>query len=310
MKLFYINGQKVKSLSTYPFDLEKDIQKLVENNLEELFKLEFVKSEFSIKKFRIDTLSYNPETQSFVIIEYKRDKNFSVIDQGYTYLSIMLNNKADFILEYNESKNSFLKREDVDWSQSRVIFVSTGYTDFQKQSVNFKDVPFELWEIKRFENDILGLVQHKNSSDESISIVSGNPENIVSEVSKEVKVWDESYHLNSSKSRPEWVNELYFELKERILNLGEVEMQPNARYISFKRIKTFVDIVFHNGGLYTIINMKEGTLNDPNKLMGIYGDRLHWGSGDYNTTINKETDLDYMMYLIKQSYEYQKQLMQ
>lgn len=32
-----------------------------------------------------------------MIIEYKRDKNFSVIDQGYAYLSLMLNNKADFI---------------------------------------------------------------------------------------------------------------------------------------------------------------------------------------------------------------------
>ncbi|HHT21871.1 MAG TPA: hypothetical protein GXZ87_00960 [Bacteroidales bacterium] len=306
MKLFSINGQKLKSLSTNPFGLEKEIQKLIEDNLKELFNLEFVKSEFSIKNFRIDTLAYNPETQSFVVIEYKKDRNFSVIDQGYTYLSIMLNNKSDFILEYNETKNDLLKREDVDWSQSRVIFVSTNYTEYQKQSVNFKDVPFELWEIKRFENDILGMIQHKNNSDESITITTNNPENIVSKVSTEIKVWNEEYHLNSSRSRPEWVNELYFELRDRILGLGEIELRPNARFVSFRYKEPIVDIVFHNGGLYTILNMKEGTLNDPNNLMKTYDGKSHWGSGDYYITIDRNTDLDYMMFLIKQSYENQK----
>ena len=36
----------------------------------------------------------------------------------------MLNNKSDFILEYIESRDKSLKKENVDWSQSRVIFVS------------------------------------------------------------------------------------------------------------------------------------------------------------------------------------------
>ena len=117
MKLFSISDQKIKSLSTKPFELEKEIQKLVEDNLEEIFNLEFVKSEFSIKRFRIDTLAYNIESRSFVIIEYKKDKNFSVIDQGYTYMSIMLNNKADFILEYNETKNGSLNVKPVGWKE-------------------------------------------------------------------------------------------------------------------------------------------------------------------------------------------------
>lgn len=61
------------------------------------------------------------KNKAFVIIEYKQDKNFSVVDQGYAYLSAMLNNKADFILEYNEARNEPLKRSSVDWSQSRII---------------------------------------------------------------------------------------------------------------------------------------------------------------------------------------------
>ena len=40
-----------------------------------------VKSEFAIKNFRIDTLAFDSKSKSFVIIEYKKDKNFSIIDQ-------------------------------------------------------------------------------------------------------------------------------------------------------------------------------------------------------------------------------------
>ena len=95
-----------------------------------IFDFEYVKSEFSIGKFRLDTLAYDKETNSFIIIEYKKDKNFSVIDQGYAYLSLMLNNKADFILEYNESQKNTLKRTDIDWSQSKVIFISQSFTTY------------------------------------------------------------------------------------------------------------------------------------------------------------------------------------
>ena len=71
----------------------------------------------------------------------------------------MLNNKSDFILEYIESMNKSLKKENIDWSQSNVIFVSKSFTEYQRKSVNFKDVPFELWEIQKFSNKTLSLSQ-------------------------------------------------------------------------------------------------------------------------------------------------------
>ena len=114
-----------------------------------------VKSEFSLNGLRIDTLAYDNENNNFVIIEYKRDKNFSVIDQGYAYLSLMLNNKADFILEYNENCNKNLKRNDVDWSQSKVIFISPFFSKYQQQAINFNDLPMELWEISKYENNLI-----------------------------------------------------------------------------------------------------------------------------------------------------------
>jgi RecB family endonuclease NucS len=61
--------------------------------------LTLVRSEFAIKSRRIDTLAFDETSKAFIIIEYKRDKNISVIDQGFTYLGLMLENKADFIVE-------------------------------------------------------------------------------------------------------------------------------------------------------------------------------------------------------------------
>lgn len=95
MKLFTLKDKKLKGVSTIPFKLEKEIQDIVENNLKELFELKFVKSEFTIKNFRVDTLGYDEENHSFVVIEYKKERNYSVIDQGYTYMSLMLNFDPD-----------------------------------------------------------------------------------------------------------------------------------------------------------------------------------------------------------------------
>ena len=82
-----------------------------------------------------------------------------------------MNNKSDFVLEFNENLEDTLKRDQVDWSQSRIIFVSTSFSSYQKTSINFKDVPFELWEISRFSNDTVSLNQMSSTSKESIKSV-------------------------------------------------------------------------------------------------------------------------------------------
>lgn len=144
MQLYQQQKGTLRSLKEKPFKLEKDIQKLFETNLEQITGFKFVKTEFSLKNVRFDTLAFDEESKSFVIIEYKRDRNYSVVDQGVSYLNLMLEYKADFIVEYNESCSKNLKRDDVDWSQSKVIFVAPSFTSFQKQSSNFKDLPIEL----------------------------------------------------------------------------------------------------------------------------------------------------------------------
>jgi hypothetical protein len=56
------------------FPLEREIQGLTETNLQELFDLIPVKSEFELHGLRIDTLAFDKESSAFVIIEYKKDR--------------------------------------------------------------------------------------------------------------------------------------------------------------------------------------------------------------------------------------------
>ena len=187
MDLYSIKGNKLKNVELNSFKKEREIQDIVENNTETLFGVDFVSSEFTIEEFRIDTLCFDNETKSFVIIEYKKGSSYSVIDQGYSYLSKMLNNKDSFVLEYCRKKNVSVDVE-IDWSQSRIIFVSPSFNSYQKNSVNFQDIPFELWEIKRFDNNTIVLNQHLSKSNQRIKNIIGGNDTIIDQVNKEVKV--------------------------------------------------------------------------------------------------------------------------
>jgi len=298
MNLYQANKSQLHTLKEKPFKLEREIQNLFEQNLSLLTGLEFVKSEFSIKGKRIDTLAYDNQSNAFIIIEYKRDKNVSVVDQGFTYLSLMLENKADFVLTYNETLNKNLHSGKVDWSQTRVVFVSPSFTENQRLATNFKDIAIELWEIKRFENDIISINPIKKTrSAESIKPVTQQNEKIKS-VTSEIKVYTEEDHLNGASDE---MVELYESYKNAILNLfDEVEIVPKKLYIAFKKDKNISDIVLLKKGLKIFINLKKGQLDDPKGLTKDVSETGHWGNGDYELIVSNTDNLEYVMSLIKQ----------
>jgi hypothetical protein len=235
MEVFNIKNNKVEVVELNPFKLEKDIQEVIEKNTESFFGLEFVRSEFPIGEFRIDTLCFDNETNSFVLIEYKKGSSYSVIDQGYSYLSLMLNNKSEFIIEYNERLNKTLKRDDVDWTQSRILFISQSFSSYQRNSVNFKNLPFELWEIKRFNNDTIVLNKHNSTSKESIDTISNvESSTLIESVSKEIQVVDEEFHTNKLDSE---TLEKWNDFKERILKVDNVSIRVIKPYIVCRQRK-------------------------------------------------------------------------
>ncbi|EOR10252.1 DUF5655 domain-containing protein [Acinetobacter genomosp. 15BJ] len=300
MQIYQSHGQKLVELIEQPFRLEKEIQTIFEKNLDEFTGLEFIKSEFTIKSNRIDTLAFDPESKAFVIIEYKRERNFSVIDQGVSYLNLMLEYKADFIVEYNESQAKNLKRQDVDWSQSRIIFVSPSFTDFQKQSTNFKDLGIELWEIKRYQGDILSInPMQKTKSAPSIKQVQTDNSKEMKTISKEIKQYDEDYHL---ADKSDDIKELYEQFRDSILGLtSDLEVNPKKMYIALRKGKrNYVYMSIGTKQIRIWLNMPFEELDDPKQIARDVSNIGHWGNGDCEIVVSDTENLEYILSLIKQ----------
>lgn len=309
MDLYKLNKNKLSPIDQDQFELEKDIQNIVEQNTEEIFNLQLVKSEFAIKNYRIDSLCFDQETNSFVIIEYKKGSSYSVIDQGFSYLSTMLNNKSDFVLEYNESTNSGLKRDQVDWTQSRVIFISTSFNSFQTDSVNFKDIPFELYQVKRFKGGVISINQISSKSKESIKSVKAiNIDN--NKVLDQVSVYDEDSQLKGSSQR---IRELYFQLKERMSSWQDVKFKTTKNYVSVGRgnkTKIYINIQKERLKLHLLRridfkgNVKSAkaifTIDDPKKIHTLYKSSH---KEQYQILLKDEKDIDYVVSLLKQKYD-------
>ena len=64
MSIFHIQNNKLTVIREKDINLERDIQKLTEGNLETIFNLQFVSTEFPLQNFRIDTLAL-PGSASF-----------------------------------------------------------------------------------------------------------------------------------------------------------------------------------------------------------------------------------------------------
>lgn len=302
MAIFNIQNRKLLPIREKDIDLEKDIQSLTEENLETVFGLRFVITEFSLQNFRIDTLAYDKEANAFVIVEYKRDRSFSVIDQGYAYLALMLNNKADFILEYNESTKENLKREDIDWSQSRVLFLAGSFTTYQQNAINFRDLPIELWEVKVFDNSTI-LYNQLLSSDAKESVKTVTRNKTVESVAKEVKVYTLEDHLR--KVNPD-IKSVFENLREKLLSLGaDVKEIPKKQYLAYKTATNFADLIFYQKEIRITLNLRSGELKDSKSIATDFTKppKGHWGNGDYEVVLKNIDDIPYVMSLIEQSYQ-------
>lgn len=314
MKLYNLKNNRVKEVEQTPFKLERDIQNLVETNTDSIFNLLFIQSELSVDKYRIDTLCFDEENNSFVIVEYKKGSSYSVIDQGYTYLQLLLNNKSDFLLVLSQHFNKVLRMDDVDWSQSKIIFVSPSFNSFQKDSVNFKGLPFELWEIKRYSNDTVVLNQHKSNSKESIdTLQTSNSNSVISQVTKEVKVYSIEQHLSKTTQK---IVDNWNKLHDRLLGLDDIEIVPKNQYISLMyRGKTVSYFNFMRKGIKIEV-LRGNVMTDGSKSKNYFDiddpkglsseGSWEWKSGTkgtlYRIYFDEKSDIDYMMFLINQKY--------
>ncbi len=231
MPIFKISDGSLTPIKLSGFKREKDLQIITEKNLGAIFGLKFVCSEFQVGEYRLDTVGFDEETNSFVIIEYKKDQSFSMMDQGFAYLNCMLNHKPDFVLKYNESIGLSSIKNDFDWSQSKIMFLSSSFTPYQMGALSFKDIPFELWEVRLYSNDTICYEKIKTQGAAASLKQISKKSKIIEEVSTEIKVFTEDALLNDVEKE---VKEAYMLIKNIIY-----EVNPDAEEKTKKSMMCF-----------------------------------------------------------------------
>ena len=314
MDLYKLKRKDLDIVERDPFKLEKEIQALVEHNLQDLFGLTFVASEFNLnnpRQLRIDTLAFDSENNAFVVIEYKRGRNLSVIDQGFEYLAAIQANLADCILEFNEKQNENLSKKDIDASSSRVIFVAPGFNKTQKGSLNFKDLPvFELWEVNRYAGGLITFNKANTDSQASFKALETVSDPAIKKIASKISITTEEDHTKflSAELKENWST-----LREKLEDLPDTSLYSTKRYVAVKRgSKVFAYFYFSKKTVRVVIlrgSVKEAekhsNLFSLKDYKGIAKEHDHKYKEDrlFGYRINLDDDVDYIFDLIKQRYD-------
>ena len=304
MALFKIHNSAVKKLVACDLDLERNLQELFEVNLEEILNIVFLAHEYSTSfGGRIDTLGID-KNGSPCVIEYKKNQNENVINQGLSYLRWLLDHKADFEILCQSKKISI----EIDWDSPRVICIAESYNKFDLDTADILPINIELLRYRIYDENILYIepenYQKVRISTSGIVKKSKHGKEKMERLQKTYSVDDHLAGIDKQTVR------LFQALREKILSLDQnITEEAKAKYIAYKTSTNFTDIVVKQYGLKIFLNVKSGQLNDPQSLARDLTKPKaigHWGNGDYEVKLEKESELDSVFELIKQSYDFNK----
>ncbi len=120
-----------------------------------------------------------------------------------------------------------------------------------------------------------------------------------------VKRGEQTYTLSDYQYTPVGeLSTLYQHLRKRILNLdSSVTEEFKKLYIAYKTTTNFVDIVPQKRRFRLSLNMTFDEIDDPKGICKDVTNIGRWGNGDVEVGINSVEHLDYIMFLIRQSFE-------
>jgi predicted transport protein len=281
MAIFEIDKGKAKRVRLSEFKLEKDLQRLVEENVEIIFNCRFIATEFStgnIHSGRIDSLAIS-EDNNPVIIEYKKVASSDLINQSLYYLHWIRDHKGDFQVAVNRK---FGKEIEVDWSDIRVICLAPEYKKYDLHAVQVMGANIELWQYKIYENGILSIDEvfkrtSISSHQETEEYSEKNP--IMVEAGKKAAL---------TRKTATYTLEQHFEnLDDNILEL-------------FNATRDYI-ISLDSTTLYLKLNADEiETMPKQGRDVKNIG---HFGTGDFELTIKDLKDLEDTKYLINEAYK-------
>lgn len=296
MPLFKLQNNKAVKIEKRTV-VERDIQRLFEENLSEVLGIYFLDTEFTTNGGRIDTIGID-QNGSPVIIEYKRSQNDSVINQATWYLEWLLDHKEKF--EKLVSTKSI--NVEIDWSSPRVICIAESYNKFDLGLVKFLPFTIELLKYRLYD-DLLSVESENLQKGVKIS---GSKRLVTDDEDKPVREYGKEYTANDL-FRENWKEsrELYEQLKEKILELdSNIEEKFTKLYISYKIESIFCEIIPQAKGLWIHITMPVDKIQKNSLELHDVSNQGHWGTGETKFRIERSEDLDAGLDYIRQSYDF------
>ncbi|MGK0317637.1 MAG: putative transport protein [Saprospiraceae bacterium] len=306
MALFQINDKKVKRVKPTEFKLEKDIQKLVEENIEVFFNCRFLASEHStgsIHSGRIDTLAFSEENNP-VIIEYKKVASSELVNQSLYYLHWITDHKGDFQIAVHEQLG---KSVEVDWSDIRVICIAPEFKKYDIHAVQMMGASIELWQYKLYENGVLRIDEIFGNGESSSRTSVSNGKNLImvaaghkAAETRRTAVYDISDHQNKINGT---LAQYLEELREYIATIdSSIEEQPRKNYIAYKTTQNFVCIEVQKKRLLLFLKLDAKDYPSLSNVRDV-SNIGHFGTGDFEFSLNNQEALEVSKQLILESYQ-------
>lgn len=288
IKLFNIStSNKSTQIKSKSLKLERQIQNIVEKNLEELFGIKFLASEYIIDNGRVDTLGLD-ENNCPVVIEYKLNSNTNIINQGLFYLDWFMEHKAEFDILCREKLGAKI---DIDWDNPRLLCIATDFNKYDDNAIKQINRNIELIRYTLFEKDLLMIQLASAVSEKTRTTNTSGDKYICHRI---------EYRLTTTNKN---IIEYTKELDEYILNLGDdIQKKELRNYWAYKTIKNFACLVVNQEKLDVYVTIDYQNIEKPQSNVKDVKGKGHWGTGNTVVFISNEEELEYTKDLIKKIY--------
>lgn len=292
IKLFSIKDT-VKERTSSEVTLEKELQILIEQNMEIFFGVRFLESEYSITNGRMDSIGID-ENNSPVIFEYKRSQNENVINQGLFYLDWLLDHKADFQLLVIH-KLGMEVANNIDWSVPCVICIAHDFTKYDIHAVNQMQRNIKLVSYRKYDNELI-LFEHLNAP--TVKPIS------------ECAISDNGIKGNTQKSHVEKLEiasidmkNLYHSICDFIESLGDDIAQNQLKnYLAYKKVQNMVCIEIFNKQIILFLKLNPETVELVDGFTSDMRNKGHHGTGDLQVTVKNAIDFEKAKPLLERAY--------
>ena len=284
----------LKTVARREFPTEKQLQTLIENNLEEIFGCKLIATEFStgnVHSGRIDTLAIS-ENGNPVIIEYKKVENSNLVTQGLFYLDWIKDHKGDFQVAAEQKLGNI----EINWSNIRVICIAPSFDKYSLHAVNHLGAGLELWQYHLYENGVLEIDEIFGASQAQKNLKNGGKS------SSPKSIDNAEYSVQTHRLRgSETVREVFDAIDEQLLSLNpSISAVPQKHYIAYKFAKNIACIEVQAKKLKLWIHLPfDDTM--PSFVKDVAGIG-HYGTGNLEISLTEPAQVDQAMELIKRAY--------